>query len=211
MSARDVQAFAVEVGPTNTGPNRASVPGVCPDLRVAAAAEGSVVVTSEQLADGEPTFRRCRKCGRTVDTAGDNCPRPCGALLPGNLRSLRHGGRSSRVPVGLMPQQADALAALAERRAELLVDLGGADQLSVVMRDLVQRYLELAMTADYLAANLQQLGPLTGKGRTRAALSAWLAVVDRQQKTAQLLGLERRAKPTMGLQAAIAAHEAGNA
>ena len=38
-------------------------------------------------------------------------PNP-GWFQPGNTKSLRHGGRSARVAAGLMPEQAEAAAAL---------------------------------------------------------------------------------------------------
>jgi hypothetical protein len=119
--------------------------------------------------------------------------------------ALRHGGRSRLVAAGLLPEQAEAREALAERVAAIVADLGGAEALTALADGMVERHARLELVDDYLFANVQRLGPLTGKGRTRAALTAWLAVVDRLQKSAMALGLERRAKPVNPLDAVRAA------
>jgi hypothetical protein len=142
-------------------------------------------------------------------TASGESPPPSppnrGQFLPGNTAALRHGGRSVRVLAGLMPEQAEARAALAERMAAIVADLGGPEALTTLAAGMVERHARLELVDDYLFANVQRLGPLTGKGRTRAALTAWLAVVDRLQKSAMALGLERRAKPVNPLDAVRAA------
>ena len=63
--------------------------------------------------------------------------------------------------------------------------------LSQLQRDLVDRYLELDTVATWLGGNLIAEGPLTAKGRTRAALSAYVKVVDRVHRLSTALGLER--------------------
>jgi hypothetical protein len=70
-------------------------------------------------------------------------------------------------------------------------DLG--DQ-GLVKRTLATRFLEQAVIADTLAANLAQQGILTAKGRQRAALSAYLSVSASLSRLAAQLGLERQAK-----------------
>lgn len=123
-----------------------------------------------------------------------------GRFGPGNTAALKHGGRSRQVQEGLLPEQADVVAALRERQNEIENDLGGSDKLSALARDLVGRYLQLDLHASFLATLLQRAGALTGKGRTRAALSAWLSIIDRQERIAARLGIERRAKPVEGVQ-----------
>lgn len=117
-----------------------------------------------------------------------------GTFASGNSSALRHGLYSRQVREALLPEQAEARAALAEQRRAIEDDLGGADGLSQVTRDLIGRYCELRLIADFLAHQLATVGPLTGKGRTRAATTAYLAVVDRQNRLALTLGLERKAK-----------------
>lgn len=104
-----------------------------------------------------------------------------------------------------LPEQAEARAALAERVAAVVADLGGMDGLSTVAAGLVERHARLELVSDYLFERLERLGPLTAKGRTRAALSAWLSVVDRLHRSALALGMERRAKPINPIEAVRAA------
>ena len=122
-----------------------------------------------------------------------------GTFAPGNAHALRHGLYSRQMREALLPEQAEARAALAEQRKAIEDDLGGADALSALTRDLVGRYVELRLVCEFLAHQLATVGPLTGKGRQRAALTAYLAVVDRLNRLAVSLGLERKAKrvPTL--------------
>lgn len=117
-----------------------------------------------------------------------------GTFASGNSEALRHGLYSRQVREALLPEQAEARAALAEQRRAIEDDLGGTDALSQMTRDLIARYVELRLVGDFLAHQLATVGPLSGKGRTRAACTAYLSVVDRQNKLALTLGLERRTK-----------------
>ncbi len=73
-------------------------------------------------------------------------------------------------------------------------DLGGSSAISRIQRDLVGRYVETSTLADWLGGNLVAQGVLTPKGRSRAALSAYLQVLDRQHRLATALGLTRRSR-----------------
>ena len=120
-----------------------------------------------------------------------------GRFTDGNTASLIHGLRSARVPKARLPEQVELLEVLGETRQAIEAQLGGAQQLSPVLRDMLSRYLELEVLASWLGDNLLMHGVLTTKGKRRAALSAYLTVVDRQERFARMLGLERRAKPTI--------------
>jgi hypothetical protein len=128
----------------------------------------------------------------------------------GNVNAMKTGARSARVLAGLMPEQAEGLAALGERVKSIERDLGGVESLSVIAIGMIERHARLELVDDYLFGNLQRLGPLTARGRTRAALTAWLMVVDRLQKSATTLGIERRVKPIDPLIAVRAAVEEAN-
>lgn len=128
-----------------------------------------------------------------------------GRFTLGNTAALVHGGRSQRVAAGLLPEQAEARALMREREQAIVRDLGG--DLSQVKADMVTRYLETALIADFLADNIARHGALTGKGRTRAAVTAYLQVLDRQHRLALLLGLERRQKRAVSLADVLAQHE----
>jgi hypothetical protein len=112
---------------------------------------------------------------------------------PGNAANLRHGLRS-RLWEGALPEQAEAAEALREREAAILADLGGSGEVSTVAAGVVRRHCRLELVDDHLWRNLQRFGPLTGKGKTRAALTAWLRVQDRLHRSATTLGLQRRAR-----------------
>lgn len=123
----------------------------------------------------------------------DDQQRPTSRLL-GNVNALKTGSRSARVLAGQMPEQAAALEAFEERVSAILSDLGGLDVVSALAVEQVRQHARLELVSVYLWSNLQQQGPLTGKGRTRAALSAWLQVSDRLQRSAATLGLERKSR-----------------
>lgn len=107
----------------------------------------------------------------------------------------KHGGRSRVVAAALMPEQAAGLALLPATIAAIESDLGGSESLSVIKRGLVTEMARLQLIVGYLGDNVGRLGPLTGKGRTRAALTAYLQAFDRLQRLAATLGLERVTKP----------------
>lgn len=117
-----------------------------------------------------------------------------GTFAADNTASLTHGGRSRQVQRAQLPGQSEQRRQLADKRAAIVADLGGVDALSRLQLDLVDRYLELDTVASWLGGNLIGQRPLTAKGRTRAALSAYLSVVDRLQRVSAALGLARRQK-----------------
>jgi hypothetical protein len=133
-----------------------------------------------------------------IEASGDMCEAVCDTpqqpaqFATSRLNAMRTGIHSELVRKGLLPEQQEAVQAMHERRAAIVSDLG--DDLSQVKQDVLQRYLEASLIADYLFDNIQHLGVLTGKGRTRAACSAYLQVLDRQVRLGQMLGFERKAK-----------------
>ena len=114
-----------------------------------------------------------------------------GTVLPGSALHLKHGLYSKRHVTELFREQAQPLQ---EREAEILNDLGGADHVSHVLRGLVPRYVTLEAIADNMERNIMLHGVLTGKGKTRAATTTYLHVIDRLQRMAVTIGLKRRAK-----------------
>jgi hypothetical protein len=146
----------------------------------------------------------------------DELPRPfgeqpasgrdaAGRFAPGNTASLTHGQRSERAGAELIPHLA---ALLAEKEAAIVADLGGAEQLSAIRRELVARFIQSSAIADSLAVNIAAHGVLTAKGRTRAAVTLYLQVLDRQIKLATSIGLERRQKRALSVGDIIREHEA---
>ena len=80
-----------------------------------------------------------------------------------------------------------------------MADLGGEERLGQLQQDLIDRYLELDTVAAWLGGHLVARGVLTPTGRSRAALRAYLQVLDRQHRLATALGLRRQARsvPTL--------------
>ena len=113
---------------------------------------------------------------------------------PGNVGALVHGLRSPRAQQALLPGQEGLRGVLAEQRRELLDDLGGEQAASAVTRDTVDRYLRLGVLASTLEDRIEREGMVTGKGRTRAAVTLYLSIVDRMTRLAQQLGFDRRPK-----------------
>jgi len=120
-----------------------------------------------------------------------------GTFAAGNVAALKHGGYSAQVRAGALAEATDeARAAVTEREAAIVADLGGPDAIGVLSRDAVARYVTLQLVEDWLARNIVAFGVLTPKGRQRAALNAFLQVSDRLTRLAQVLGLDRKPKPT---------------
>ncbi len=119
---------------------------------------------------------------------------PDGTFAEGNVAALTHGGRSRQVRDAQLADQAETRQMLGGKRSAIIEALGGGARLSPLQLDLVDRYLELDTVASWLGGNLLADGPLTAKGRSRAALSAYLGVVDRVQRMATTLGLNRQPK-----------------
>ena len=136
----------------------------------------------------EPSGKRptsgsvCDRCGR-VHPRGRfmvGCPGP----------QLRDGRRSLIVQAGGLPSQAEAAAALADKQREVEADLGG--ELAQLKRDTIRDIMRLDMVSEFLFTRLLNEGPLTGRGRTRAALTAYLKVVHELSELRRHVGLDRR-------------------
>jgi len=123
-----------------------------------------------------------------------------GRFTAGNVASLKHGQRSEREGAELMPSLA---AVLAEKESAIVADLGGAAHVSEIRRELVTRFIQSSAIADSLAVNIGAHGVLTAKGRTRAAVSLYLQVLDRQIKLASAIGLGRQTKPVRSIEDAM--------
>lgn len=112
----------------------------------------------------------------------------------GNAIALKHGRYSRQAQLALLPGQEEIRAVLAARRARLLEDQGGTQDMGLVLEDSIDRYQRLWVLASTLEARLEQEGMLTGKGKTRAAVTLYLGIVDRLMKLAQQIGFDRKAK-----------------
>jgi hypothetical protein len=92
---------------------------------------------------------------------------------------------------------------LVERvRGDLAVDASTVEMLL----GLIDAYAEVRLFRTSMFLRLvDQGGPITTKGKARALYRAYLDALDRETKLAQVLGLERRSKPTNPIDAVRAA------
>jgi hypothetical protein len=129
----------------------------------------------------------------------DDAPQPrenSGRFQPGNTAALKHGGRRSL-------DRPEALIAIAGKRAELTAHLG--DQSSVIQQDIVTDYARTDVLIESVAANIEVGGIFTAKGRTRAAVTLLLSLMDRRLRLAQTLGIEKKQRQINPLDAVRAA------
>lgn len=136
-------------------------------------------------------------------------PQPAGAAI--DLEALRRqrsadgrflpGLPGPRLTTGLrsrtLAELPDLAAAHAEKVQAIAADLGA--DLSTLQHAAVTEAARLTLIVDSLGDNLLRHGVLTGKGKTRAALSAYALALDRLHRLMTLLGVERRQKATQSL------------
>jgi hypothetical protein len=97
----------------------------------------------------------------------------------------------------------EAVIAIAEKREEVVQHLG--DTASVIQRDLAHDYARTHVIIETVFANIEQSGVFAPKGKTRAAVTLLMSLLDRRMRLAQAIGLERRTKPVHPLDAVRAA------
>lgn len=99
---------------------------------------------------------------------------------------------------------------LAAFRAGVEVDQGGTAELTTIGNGYVRRLAEAESVVQLLGRDLQERGIFTPRGRMRSTFHAYLQAVDRWDRLAQRLGLERKAKPVDPLTAVRHAVEEAN-
>jgi len=121
-----------------------------------------------------------------------------------NVAAGKTLARSAQFWAAVEPLKRD----LVERvRTDLAADAGSVETLL----GLVDAYAESRLFRSSMFLRLvDQGGPITNKGKARALYRAYLDALDRETKLAQVLGLERRAKPVQPLEAVRRAVEEAN-
>jgi hypothetical protein len=114
-----------------------------------------------------------------------------GQFMVGNSAARRHGLYSQQL-------QEDAAPWRAEQMAAIRADLG--EDVSTLKAHTVEQLGTVLVILRFLGGNLMAEGPLTGKGKSRAATTTYLQTVDRYMRLASMLGLERKAKPVASLE-----------
>jgi len=99
------------------------------------------------------------------------------------MNALKSGRRSRRL-------QHDAAPWRVEQITAIRADLG--DDISTLKGHTIEQLGTVLVILRFLSESLMAEGPLTAKGRQRAAGSAYNQMLDRYLRIVQLLGLERR-------------------
>jgi hypothetical protein len=82
---------------------------------------------------------------------------------------------------------------------QLLADLGGADAIPALKKELAHEARSLRLMSNLLAAHLESVGLVSRGKRVRSALDKWLSVHDRFVRVCAQLGLERTARQAPSL------------
>lgn len=138
--------------------------------------------------------RHSSSCPRPqIPYGADRCP-ACGVLQPGNRAAFTHGLKSHRAQLALMKGQEHLREAFLEHRRELHEHVGG-DAAGVLKLDMADRYARLCVLEQTLEADIVEKGLFSKNGKPRQTVAMYLQIVDRLNKLAALIGVERVAKP----------------
>lgn len=151
----------------------------------------------------------CR-CGAGIHAA-DTSRCASGHTLAGHAGpALKHGVWSlerGRGAESLPPVVRDTVDAF---REQVIADRGGADSLTAIEGGYVRRLGELEAVVRLLAADLAQRGLTTPKGRVRGTFGRWLEALDRWDRFAQRVGVDRKARRIDPIEAVRLAVEEAN-
>ena len=132
---------------------------------------------------------RCSRCGHEAEPTGKGQCSQCGCFLPTNTVALVHGGRRMQLGRGTPLDEAERVAI----RDAVLSDLGGEDEVSEVMRQLVQDFAGAVVLRDLVFSHLAATGPLTKAGRRRASVELYFSASARAERLAKQIGTDRKA------------------
>jgi hypothetical protein len=160
------------------------------------------VETNEATTERETRHRAWCEKPEAPSGAG-KCP-GCGVFLPQNSEAQTHGLRAfeQRGESALPAELRDELAAFQDG---VEADQGGASELSTIGAGYTRRLTEVEAIVRLLGADLQARGIFTAKGRVRSSYNAFLLALDRWDRIAQRLGLERKSRPVNPLDAVASA------
>jgi hypothetical protein len=123
---------------------------------------------------------------------------PTGKFGTGNQFARRHGVAAYQA-YGERALSPEFRAELADFRAGVEADQGGASELTTIGAGYVRRLVEVEGVLRLLMADFQQRGFLTHRGNVRSTYNAFMLAIDRWDRLAQRLGIDRRARPVPSL------------
>ena len=148
-------------------------------------------MSNDETRDATITGPVCKR-GHLNEPGANRCA-TCGITVPLTRLAEQHGATTlERRGVGALPPTFQAVRQ--ERVDRMLVDLGGAENLSELERGLVERAGQLSAMLDLFEADFEARGMWTARGRQRSSVAAYLSTLDRYDRLAMRVGLARRAK-----------------
>jgi hypothetical protein len=137
------------------------------------------------------TVTHCSRCCHDNSLGNKNCE-ACGCFLPRNKAAYKHGlveyDRHEILPEEVAAHEHAF-------KADVLADLGGADNLTAIERGYVINLVRTNTVIELIAAYLRDKGALTDRGRQRTSVATFFQAVQAYDRLAQRLGLQRRTKP----------------
>ena len=110
---------------------------------------------------------------------------------PGNSAGLIHGGRRLQLGCGTPLDESRRV----ELRDGVLADLGGPDEVSVVLGALVEDFASAVLLRETAWSHIAAVGPLTRAGRRRAVVGLYFLASGRVERLAAQIGLSRQSRP----------------
>jgi hypothetical protein len=123
-----------------------------------------------------------------------------GTVRVGNQTARKHGVHAFEAR-GAAALPADLRVSVDEFRVQVISDRGGVDNLTAIEGGYIRRLSELETVARLLTSDLALRGLFTPRGRVRGTFSRWLETLDRWDRYAQRVGVDRRARQISTLQA----------
>jgi hypothetical protein len=146
----------------------------------------------------------CRCGAPPHPTDAERCER--GHVLAANNAARTHGVWSLERGRGREALPPTMQASVDDFREGLARDKGGIDNMTTLEVAYIRRIAELEAVVRLLAADLASKGLSTPKGRIRSTYSRWLEGLDRWDRYAQRLGVERKARPVLSATAILNGH-----
>lgn len=120
--------------------------------------------------------------------------------------ALKHGVRAFETR-GDAALPGDVRNSVDDFRLQVMRDRGGPEDLSAVETGYIRRLGELETVARLLASDLASRGLFTPRGRVRGTFSRWLETLDRWDRYAQRVGLDRKPKRLETIDAIMREHK----
>jgi hypothetical protein len=139
------------------------------------------------------------KCGATAVHATDPARCERGHNLVGHPGPAWKNGVRQFEQHGERVLAPDLRGSINEFRDAVIADRGGVENLTAIEAGYVRRLVELETVVRLLASDLAARGIFTARGRARSTVAHWLATLDRWDRFALRVGIERRARrvPTL--------------